>query len=177
MTPSAFRRALASIPLAATLALILGSPHAAFAGRSTGCVIASTHAWTYAWRPNWLPGDPTSDELAPMPYSAAAWTPGLMIAIDPVTRRPVTPTPEQRRAMSEAMRGGALGAPIAPNAPLRTEKLPGGGEVTYLDGRFEVYMVARRDANGHIVTDCVPDAESVNRIVSQPAPARAKEDR
>ena len=104
-----------------------------------------------------------------------------MIAIDPVTKRPVTPTLEQRRAWADAMqRGGALGAPVTPDAPLRVEKIPGGGEVTYLDGRFQVYMVARRDANGHIVTDCVPSYEAAKQLVSdntKPAPARTREER
>jgi hypothetical protein len=104
-----------------------------------------------------------------------------MIAIDPVTKRPMMPTLEQRRAWAEAMqRGGALGAPVTPDTPLRVEKIPSGGEITYLDGRFDVYMVARRDANGHIVTGCAPDYEAAKRLVSdsrKSAPARAREER
>jgi hypothetical protein len=104
-----------------------------------------------------------------------------MIAIDPETKRPVMPTLEQRRAWAEAMqRGGALGAPVAPDAPLRVEKIPSCGDITYLDGRFQVYVVARRDANGRIVTDCAPDYEAAKRLVSdssKPAPARAREAR
>src|SRR6185295_4093838 len=182
MTPSGPRRALPLIPFAAVLALTLVSPSAALAAESPDlCAVllprVVSHPWTFAWKPNWLPGDPWT-EVSANPWVRGDATPaaGLMIAIDPETRRPVTPTPEQRRAMSEAMqRGGALGAPVTPDAPLRVEKIPGGGEITYLDGRFQVYMVARRDANGHVVTDCVPDAESVKRVLSQPAPARAKE--
>jgi hypothetical protein len=179
MTLNSFRRALSLAPFAAALAFALVQPRAALAERSSvGCVAAPSHAWTLAWRPNWLPGDPWMDESAPTFVRAADWAPGLIIAIDPETKRPVMPTPEQRRALSDAMeRGGALGAPVAPDAPLRVEKIPGGGEVTYLDGRFQVYVVARRDANGRIVTDCAPDGESAKRLVTQPTPTPAREDR
>jgi hypothetical protein len=179
MTPNSFRRTLILIPFVAALVLALVQPRAALAERSSvGCSTAPSHAWTLAWRPNWLPGDPWIDESAPTFVRAADWAPGLIIAIDPVTKRPTMPTPEQRRALSDAMeRGGALGAPVAPDAPLRVEKIPGGGEITYLDGRFQVYLVARRDANGRIVTDCAPDYESAKRIVTQPTPTPAREDR
>jgi len=182
MSSNAFRRVAPLIPLTALLALSFATTRSASANETADrCAIVhahTTHAWTLAWRPNWLPGDPATDESVPTLLRASAWTPGLMIAIDPETKRPVTPTPEQRRAMSDAMeRGGALGAPVSPDAPLRVEKIPSGGEVTYLDGRFQVYMVARRDANGHIVTDCVPGAEAAKQVVSHPAPASVKEDR
>jgi hypothetical protein len=179
MTPNSFRRIISLTPVAAALALALVQPRPALAEPSSvGCATAPSHAWTLAWHPNWLPGDPWVDESAPTFVRAADWAPGLIIAIDPETKRPTMPTPEQRRALSDAMeRGGALGAPIAPDAPLRVEKLPGGGEVTFLDGRFQVYLVARRDASGHLVTDCAPDYESAKRLATQPAPPVAKEDR
>jgi hypothetical protein len=186
MASNAFRRLAPLIPLTAVLALSLAATRGASANEAADHRAAArahaAHAWTLAWRPNWLPwdppSDPASDESFPTFLSAATSAPGLMIAIDPVTKRPVAPTLEQRRAWAEAMQpGGALGAPAAPNAPLRVEKIRGGGEITYLDGRFQVYMVARRDAKGRIVTDEAPSYEAAKQLVAQPAPARAREER
>jgi hypothetical protein len=108
-----------------------------------------------------------------------AASPGLLIFIDPETRKPVMPSPEQRKAMAaDAARAAALHAPISPDAYLPVERLPGGGELVHLDGRFQVYSIARRDANGNITTDCASDLEAAKKLLSQPAPTtREREER
>jgi hypothetical protein len=172
MNPGNLRRSL--LPLV-TLVLALAPLFAPFAPHAD----ASPNAWRFAWRPNWLPGDPWDDTSAPstvLRSNAGVAAPGLLVAIDPKTGRIVAPTPEQRRAADEAARAAGLfgsGALGAPEAPLRVERIPGGGEVVHLDGRYQVYLVAKRDANGNIVTDCAPDLEAARRLLTQPPAKRA----
>lgn len=95
--------------------------------------------------------------------------PGLRIALDPMTRRPVTPTPEQRAA-------GPLAAPQIDEI-LPVERIPGGGELLHLNGRHQVFEVARRDASGRFRTGCASDSASAARLVATPIPARPREAR
>ena len=92
---------------------------------------------------------------------------GLFIAIDPITHRPIAPTPDQIRAWNDQQARDAL---RAPTRPLQTERLPNGGEIIHLNGAFRSYSIARRDAQGRIVTDCVPDAATARELLSEPAP-------
>ena len=134
---------------------------------------ASTPAWlrspTPAWLPlSWVPLGRTRGE----PVAATSQTAGLRVTLDPVTRKPVRPTPEQRRALQASM------APSAPDAPLRTERLPGGGELVHLDGRYLVFSVVRRDASGRFVRSCAADSIQAAQAVAQPLPApRVREER
>jgi len=151
-----------------TLALAACSPSATAASHTGG-------AWRHDWRPGWLPGDPEAVEaLMPpawaVPSSRAA---GLLIALDPVTHLPTTPTDAQLRSFAAPVSRDAL---LAPARPLQIERLPGGGEIVRLNGQFQVYSIARRDANGHFVTECAPDAATVRKLLSRPAaPATAWE--
>jgi hypothetical protein len=148
---------------------------------------AAAPKWHFQWRPNWIPGDPGPEPAAflfsPAALSPAALspatgalppaTPGLFIAIDPVTHKPVMPSLEQRKAWAaDAARAAALQAPLAPGAFLPVERLPGGGEIVQLNGRFQAYEVARRDASGHITTDCVSDLDAAKKLVARPAPTK-----
>jgi hypothetical protein len=124
--------------------------------------VSPAHAGTKtdAWRPGWLPGEPTTFTV-----DAPIWarpvkvtnTGGLYIAIDPVTHRPIAPTPEQLRAFNARHAQDAL---EAPTRPLRIEKLPNGGEILFLNGAFRSYTIARRAPNGRItVTETAPARE------------------
>jgi hypothetical protein len=126
----------------------------------------------------WLPWDPlipeTGEELGPT-FAEPLWSlasvrsPGLFVALDPVTGRPTRPSEAQRRAFAVPLESeDALRAPVS---PLIIERLPGGGEIVRLGGRFQVYSVARRDAKGHIVTDCSLDPTAARRLLSAPVPA------
>jgi len=95
---------------------------------------------------------------------------GLFIAIDPVTHRPVAPTLEQRRAWAAGQ--AAQDALLAPTRPLTVQKLPNGGQIIHLDGAYRSYSIARRDANGRIVTDCVPDPAKARELLTQPVTKR-----
>src|SRR5882762_8373562 len=109
---------------------------------------AGPTVWRSAWRPGWLPGDPVTDDPSlPLPVWAprASGQAGLFIALDPVTRLPIEPSAEQKRAFTARVQLDAL---LAPTAPLQVERLPGGGEIIYLNGQFQVYSIARRDAKG-----------------------------
>jgi hypothetical protein len=93
---------------------------------------------------------------------------GLFVALDPVTHLPTTPSEAQKRAFAERAGHDAL---LAPTAPLRVERLPGGGEIIQLNGRFQSYSIARRDSRGRFVTDCAPDpATARNLLTKKPAP-------
>src|SRR4029453_4790853 len=119
--------------------------------------------WPFDWRPGWVPGDPIEDTVLD------AWAmpshPGLYVAIDPVTHRPVAPSHEQRAAFQRAFDLNEL---LAPTAPVRVEALPHGGEIAHLNGAFQSFSVARRDASGHYVNDCAPDAKGALQILSTP---------
>jgi len=133
---------------------------------------ALARPWPFDWRPGWVPGDPIEDAVLD------AWSlpsqPGLYVAIDPVTHRPVAPSPEQRAAFQRAFDLNEL---LAPTAPVRVEALPHGGEIAHLNGAFQSFSVARRDASGHYVNDCAPDAKAALQILSTPVTTAPKEDR
>lgn len=114
--------------------------------------------WRLEWHPAW-PGCP----LASAGYRNALEGnvfPGLWIALDPVTRRPVRPTPEQRAS-------AALQAP-AIDEVLPVQRIPGGGELIHLNGRHMVFEVARRDASGRFTTGCASDSAAAARLVATP---------
>jgi len=157
------RRLRVSVPFLLTLLV-------AFAATSQ----ATPTRWHYAWRPGWLPGDPSvADQNQPVPI----WAPqtiqsaGMFIAIDPVTHLPTAPTDAQKRGFAAQAERDAL---LAPTRPLQIEKLPGGGELIHLNGQFQVYSIARRDAQGHVRTDCVPDPSTARRLLSEPAPSTTR---
>ncbi len=168
------RRSWLTLLLAVAAVAAVALPSVASAG-------APAPKWHFQWRPNWLPGDPGSEPIVSIlpEIGVPMASPGLFIAIDPETRKPVMPSPEQRKALSaDAARGAALHAPISPDAYLPAERIPGGGELVHLDGRFQVYSIARRDANGNITTDCDSDLESIQKLLSMPAPTtRVREER
>lgn len=115
------------------------------------------------------------DEMAVVSFWLPNATPGLFVAIDPVTHRPVHPSDEQRATFQRAI---ALDALLAPNAPVLIEALPGGGRLAHLNDAFQSYSIARRDASGRFVTDCAPDAETAKRMLAAPLPsASPKEER
>jgi len=155
-----------SVPLLSTVLLTL-----------PGLANAIPALWHSEWRPGWLPGDPAAaDQNQPVPIWALGslqclgshQSPGMFIAIDPVTRRPVAPSEEQKRGFQAQVERDAL---LAPAHPLQIEKLPGGGEIIHLNGQFQVYSIARRDAQGHIRTDCVPNPSTARKLLSEPAPS------
>jgi len=132
---------------------------------------AAATRWHYAWRPGWLPGDPSvadQNQTAPIWAPEAIQSAGMFIAIDPVTHIPTAPSDAQKRAFAAQAERDAL---LAPTRPLQVEKLPGGGELIHLNGQFQVYSIARRDAQGHVRTDCVPDPSTARKLLSEPAPS------
>ena len=126
------------------------------------------------WRPGWLPGETDAGLTGISPVWArpvhGTRASGLFIAIDPVTHRPVAPTLEQRRAWAAGQ--AAQDALLAPTRPLTLQKLPNGGQIIHLDGAYRSYSIARRDANGRIVTDCVPDPAKARELLTQPVTKR-----
>jgi len=122
------------------------------------------------------PADPCAAGMAGLGHDwtdAAIWAPGFFIAIDPESHLPTTPSEAQKRAAAAAAQ--AQDALLAPLGPLPVVRLPHGGEMVRLQGRYQVYSVARRDASGHIVTECAPDPEIARKMLSaQPAKPETK---
>lgn len=133
---------------------------------------AETLAWPFDWRPGWVPGDPI--EESSFDFWRMPSNPGLFVAIDPVTHRPVAPSPEQRAAFQRAFDLSEL---LAPSAPVRVEALPHGGEIARLNGAFQSFSIARRGPSGRYVNDCAPDAKTALRLLSTPVSAAPKEER
>lgn len=145
--PGRQSRFFAGMLLGLTMSSVLLSP---------GTAPASTpDPWPYPWRPSWIPGDPIATEVRAL---GTPWivfdqvAPGLIVALDPVTRLPVRPSAVQRAAAAAMFETGDLLGP--PDGPLPTERIPGGGEIIRLQGRFQVFSVARRNADGRFSTDC-----------------------
>lgn len=152
-----------SAPALVTLLVLLLTPSAAVAG---------TPAWPFDWRPGWIPGDPVEAPVSDLWTTTAS--PGLFVAIDPATHRPVAPSAEQRAAFQRAIDLSEL---LAPAAPVRVEALPHGGEIAHLNGAFQSFSIARRDASGRFVADCAPDARTALRLLATPITAAPKEER
>lgn len=135
---------------------------------SSGVAHAPTSdAWPYAWRPNWIPGDPIANGVGgPTWVVFEQVTPGLIVALDPVTRLPVRPSAAQRAAAAAIFDEGYLLGP--PDGLLPTERIPGGGELIHLQGRFQMFSVARRGADGRFTTDCSSDPIAASRPPAQP---------
>ena len=160
--------------LVAALAIAVASPAIPVAGGTAhaepaGKPPAASHLDPLPWRDPWSSGLVADASASPAPWEVAApWlTPayrsGLLIAIDPTTRRPVRPTPEQRRAFSDLL--GADG--VAPDLP--AERLSRGGEIVHLNGHFQVFSIARRDASGRLILDCASDpAHAATPVASSP---------
>lgn len=149
----------------AGLALALPAPVVA----ETTASPAAPTGWKYDWRPGWLPGDPAEPrfDLLSAPWARSLASPGVFVALDPVTRLPVRPSADQRRALSAAL----LGASIRSDAPLPTHRIPGGGEMVHLPEGFEVFLVARRNAQGGFTIDCATDPGARDSGESDPAAA------
>lgn len=126
-----YQRVMLRLILLATLAVLPGPARG-----------ATRQASVLSWRPGWLPGDPEGASGA-----------GLFIAIDPVTRLPITPTPDQIRAWNTQR---ALDALRAPTRPLLVRPLPKGGQIVHLSGAFRSYSIARVGKDGKVVVGCVP---------------------
>lgn len=148
--------------LALAAALVLATAAAGRATAAPPCArTAGQSAWAFLWTPTWLPGVPQAAGTA---LQGDAATAGLWIALDPVTRRPVRPTPEQRSA-------AGLAAPEVDEV-LPVERIPGGGELLHLNGRHQVFEVARRDATGRFRTSCASDSATATRVLATPVSAR-----
>ena len=103
---------------------------------------ATRQASVLTWRPGWLPGDP----------EGVTGT-GLFVAIDPVTRLPIAPTPDQLRVWNTQR---VLDALRAPTRPLLAKPLPKGGQIVHLNGAFRSYSIGRVGKDGKLVIECVP---------------------
>lgn len=170
-----FRRlgyhARSSVPaflFALAVAMALPCPAAARA-------VACSMSWTFAWRPGWILSDPPEVIFAPptaLRGTPAHPIPGLLVALDPETGLPTTPSAAQRRATAAALEGDD--ALLVPLGPLPVERAPGGGEIVHLQGRFQVFSVARRTADGRLITDCSLNPAAAQRLLSQPPPAESR---
>lgn len=155
--PHAFR-----LPAAAVATFALTSAVGALAAPNLPDAAAfRTVTHGTAWVHSWHSGDPVVG-----PAAVSSHFPGLWVTLDPATRRPVTPSPEQRQAAQAAL----LRAPEV-DAPLPVERIKGGGELVHLNGRHVVFSVARRDASGRFTTSCVHDSLEAARILAGPPPA------
>ena len=59
---------------------------------------------------------------------------------------------------------------------MRLSKTPS-WSTKHLNGAFQSFSIARRDASGRFVNDCAPDAQTALRILSTPLPTATKEER
>ena len=178
MAPRNDRTVAARFPRHQPLALLalawLALPALAPASTAERPADVATSPRTHEWRPCWLPGDP---EEPTFDLFAAPWgpvsprSPGLFVALDPVTRLPVRPSAEQRRALSAALLRENP-APARPDVPLPTERLPGGGELVHLPEGFQVFLVARRNAQGgySIEETTDPSASTESHPTASPPP-------
>ena len=122
---------------------------------------------------------PARSRAASAPNKAATATPGsagMRVAIDPQTGLVINPTLEQRHVLG-----------VEANAELDRSSqglviitLPDGTQLCNLEGRFQQYVVARKDDAGNLRTDCVESSAQARRlqaapVVARPGPVRADE--
>lgn len=158
---AAFVMAVAA-PVLVTATAIL---HAEPAGQPAAAVHVDPLPWNAPW-PGGL-GTGASSSLVSWELPARWLAPaqsGLLIAIDPVSRRPVRPTAEQRQAFSDLL------GPDEASPDLPAVRLSRGGEAVHLNGRFLMFSIARRDASGRLILDCVSDpAHAAMPVASSPS--------
>ncbi len=96
----------------------------------------------------------------------AAGAAGMRVAIDPQTGLLIKPTLEQRHMLgtSAELERSSDGLVIV--------TLADGTKLCNLQGRFQEYVVARKDGAGQFKTDCVESHDRARRLTATPVPAR-----
>ena len=91
---------------------------------------------------------------------------GMRVAIDPQTGLLIKPTLEQRHMLgtSAELERSSDGLVIV--------TLADGTKLCNLEGRFQEYVVARKDGAGNLRTDCVDTHDRARRVQGIPVPAR-----
>lgn len=92
---------------------------------------------------------------------------GMRVAIDPQTGLLIKPTPEQRHAL------GTSAALDRSSEGLVIVTLADGTKLCHLEGRFQEYLVARKDGAGNLRTDCVDSHDRARRLQATPVVTRA----
>lgn len=101
------------------------------------------------------------------PSAPTAGAAGMRVAIDPQTGLLIKPTPEQRHAL------GTSAALDRSSAGLVIVTLADGTKLCDLQGRFQEYVVARKDGAGNLRTDCVDSHDRARRLQATPVVTRA----
>lgn len=105
------------------------------------------------------------------PAAAAPTTPagaaGMVVAIDPATGALVTPTAEQVRTLTAAERTGLMRT----SEGLTEVRLPDGGVMLDLQGRFMEYSFVSLDPSGCPHFLCVNDETVLRALLARYAPA------
>jgi hypothetical protein len=158
---------------------------------STAALVAL--AAVFATAPGALAGDDATPQAAasepaagapqPAQEPAAAETPegeaqvpGMIVAIDPETGAIRQPTAEERRALVEEFVRRFGRVPGARSVQPQQQPLAGGGTMAALDPGLHDFAVARIDADGNLVTDCVHGSEAADAwIAAEPAPVAREE--
>lgn len=141
---------------------------------------APTSGSAPAWLPEWVgpsPVDDVADYSAMFGVSSVPTAPGMIVAIDAETGLPIRPSAAQRRTLALAMSAESTDLLAPSDAPLLIERLPGGGEIMWLNGHFQMYSVARIGADGRVVTDCAQDPETAKRMLTAPSKPRVRAER
>lgn len=120
---------------------------------------------------------PAAAPVAPAPLSRPA-TAGMVIGLDPETGLLGPATPEQRLQLF----GEEIVGLSRSTAGLAERRLPDGGVLLDLGGRFQEFSYARVAPGGRLVFGCASDAVTLRRALAgplpqAPAPAPALEDR
>jgi hypothetical protein len=154
---------------------------------STAALVAL--AAVFATAPGALAGDDATPQTAasepaagaPQPAvsetpEGEAQVPGMIVAIDPETGAIRQPTAEERRALVEEFVRRFGRVPGAPTVQPQQQPLAGGGTMAALDPGLHDFAVARIDADGNLVTDCVHGSEAADAwIAAEPAPVAREE--
>ncbi len=96
---------------------------------------------------------------------------GLRMAVDPVSGTLVDEVP------GPAALAAARAARAAARASTRVEARPDGSTIALLGGAIRAWSVARIDADGRLVEDCVRSEDAARRLMASPPPAAAKAER
>ena len=100
------------------------------------------------------------------PRAAAVASPaGMKAYIDPATGQLTQPSAEQAAALDAAGKPAATRDSRAAAAAPRTLYPEQGGVGMALDDSFDSTFIARKTADGHVTTDCLPNAQTARQAL------------
>jgi hypothetical protein len=113
---------------------------------------------------------PAHSDSRPEVDASRAASAGMVVGIDPETRRLGPATPEQRARLG-------IDDAMSPPASFPTTRNADGSLTVHTQGRLREFFVVRMRPDGKAAAGCVDGIDAAGRALSNPAPAATPEER